>query len=97
MAAATPVAATEVAAVEPVAGVSAVVSQSQLVSATASHLGAGSLGFAGTAEGAGVQAGGLATVRGAEFGDGAQVPMLPATWHPQPAAAADSGLVQLIY
>ncbi|KZS50182.1 hypothetical protein A4G26_20530 [Mycobacterium kansasii] len=97
MAAATPVAATEVAAMEPVAGVSAVVSQSQLVSVTASHQGAGSLGFAGTAEhGTGVQAGGLATIGGAEFGDGAQVPMLPATWHPQPTAAADSGLVQLI-
>ncbi|EUA10681.1 PPE family protein [Mycobacterium kansasii 732] len=88
MAAATPVAAAEVAAVEPVAGISAVVPQSQLVSVTAGHQGAGPLGFAGTAEqGAGVQAGGLATVRGAEFGDGAQLPMLPATWHPQPAAA----------
>ncbi|OOK68047.1 pPE family protein [Mycobacterium kansasii] len=94
MAGVTPVAATEVAALEPVAGVSAVVSQSQLVSVTASHQGAGSLGFAGTAEqGAGVQAGGLATVRGAEF-DGAQVPMLPATWHPElVGTAADSGLV----
>ncbi|MGV7377639.1 PPW family C-terminal domain-containing PPE protein, partial [Mycobacterium kansasii] len=81
MAAATPVAATEIAAVEPVAGVSPVLSQSQLVSVTPSHQGAGTPGFAGTAEqGTGVHASGLATIRGAEFGDGAQTPMLPATW-----------------
>ncbi|ORC00515.1 hypothetical protein B1T48_03245 [Mycobacterium persicum] len=86
MAAATPVAATEIAAVEPVAGVSPVLSQSQLVSVTPSHQGAGTPGFAGTAEqGTGVHASGLATIRGAEFGDGARTPMLPATWIPQPA------------
>ncbi|VAZ84528.1 putative PPE family protein PPE47/PPE48 [Mycobacterium persicum] len=74
-----PVAATEVAAVEPATGAWAV-SQAQLVSVTAGHQ--GSVGFAGTLQhGAVVHAGGLATMRGVELGDGAQVPMLPATWH----------------
>ncbi|ETW23467.1 PPE family protein [Mycobacterium gastri] len=92
MAAIAPVAAAEVAATEPAAGIGAV-SPAQLVSVTAGHQGA--LGFAGTVQhGAGVQAGGLAAMRGVEFGDAAQVPMLPATWHPDLVATlADSGLV----
>ncbi|VAZ97334.1 PPE family protein [Mycobacterium pseudokansasii] len=96
VAAGAPLAATQVAAVEPLAGMPALASQAQLVSAvSAGPQGVGTLGFAGTVEqGAGVHAGGLATVRGAEFGDGAQLPMLPATWHPDPVGtAADSGLV----
>ncbi|ORB99425.1 hypothetical protein B1T46_03520, partial [Mycobacterium kansasii] len=90
MAAGAPLAATQVAAVEPVAGTPALASQPQLVSA--GPQGAGTLGFAGTVEQGAVQPGGLATVRGVEFGDGAQVPMLPATWHPDlVGTAADSG------
>ncbi|POY23565.1 PPW family C-terminal domain-containing PPE protein, partial [Mycobacterium kansasii] len=96
VAAGAPLAATQVAAVEPLAGMPALASQAQLVAAvSAGPQGVGTLGFAGTVEqGAGVHAGGLATVRGAEFGDGAQLPMLPASWHPNPVGTgADSGLV----
>ncbi|WP_142996089.1 PPE family protein, partial [Mycobacterium persicum] len=81
-----PAAATEVAAVEPAAGAWAV-SQAQLVSVTAGHQ--GSVGFAGTLQHGTVEhAGGLATIGGAEFGDGTQVPMLPATWHSDLVGAA---------
>ncbi|VBA55549.1 hypothetical protein LAUMK191_03386 [Mycobacterium attenuatum] len=86
VAAAAPLAAAEIAAVEPVAGVSAAISQSPLTSAAAGHQGAGPLGFSGAAEQrTEVPAGRLASARGVEFGHRAQVPMLPATWHPQPA------------
>ncbi|ORB83022.1 hypothetical protein B1987_03300 [Mycobacterium kansasii] len=89
-----PLAATHVGAVEPVAGVSAVVSQAQLVSAvSAGSQGAGVLGFAGTVEHGAVQPGGLTTVGDVEFGHDTQVPMLPATWHPDlVGTAADSRL-----
>ncbi|VBA59429.1 PPE family protein [Mycobacterium attenuatum] len=89
-----PLAATHVGAVEPVAGVSAVVSQAQLVSAvSAGSQGAGALGFAGTVEHGAVQPGGLTTVGDVEFGHDTQVPMLPATWHPDlVGTAADSRL-----
>ncbi|ORB86083.1 hypothetical protein B1987_22505 [Mycobacterium kansasii] len=87
MAVAAPVAATQVAAVEQVGGASATVAPAQLVSVSA-H-GVGSLGFAGTVQqGVGVQAGGLATVRGGEAGYGALVPMLPTNWHTDLAGSA---------
>ncbi|VBA55511.1 putative PPE family protein PPE47/PPE48 [Mycobacterium attenuatum] len=94
LAAVAPLAGMEVSAVEPVAGVSAVVSQAQLVSAvSAGSQGAGVLGFAGTVEHGAVQPGGLTTVGDVEFGHDTQVPMLPATWHPDlVGTAADSRL-----
>jgi PPE-repeat protein len=50
-------------------------------SAVASDLGAGALGFAGTArKDAAVDAAGLATLAGDEFRGGPSVPMVPGTW-----------------
>jgi PPE-repeat protein len=47
----------------------------------ASAHGAGPLGFAGTVrKETAVEAAGLATLTGDEFGDGPQMPMLPNTW-----------------
>ncbi|VAZ98805.1 PPE family protein [Mycobacterium pseudokansasii] len=94
LAAVAPLAGMEVGAVAPASGVSAVVSQAQLVSAvSAGSQGAGALGFAGTVEHGAVQPGGLTTVGDVEFGHDTQVPMLPATWHPDlVGTAADSRL-----
>jgi PPE-repeat protein len=50
-------------------------------SALASGQGARTMGFAGTARGeAAVEATGLATLAGDEFGGGPSVPMVPGTW-----------------
>jgi PPE-repeat protein len=55
--------------------------QESVVSAVASDQGAGAQGFAGTARKDGlVEAAGLATLAGDEFGGGPTVPMLPGTW-----------------
>jgi PPE-repeat protein len=52
-------------------------------STAASDRGAGNLGFAGTAPtDAEVQAAGLTTLAGHEFGGGPSVPMVPGTWDP---------------
>lgn len=78
------------------AGASALLPQAQLASAAtacsasgasasvvAADQGAGVMGFAGTTPSApAIQAGGLATVGGDEFG-GARVPMLPSSWEPR--------------
>ena len=49
-----------------------------------SDRGAGSLGFAGTAaKEAAVEAAGLTTLAGDEFGGGPRAPMLPGTWDPE--------------
>ncbi|GFG97598.1 PPE family protein [Mycobacterium timonense] len=50
---------------------------------TASHAGAGNLGFAGTAGKKPVAAVGLATLTGDDFGDGPRMPMIPGTWPPE--------------
>jgi PPE-repeat protein len=52
-------------------------------STAASDQGAGNLGFAGTAaKKAAVEAAGLTTLAGDEFGGGPRAPMLPGTWDP---------------
>uniref|UniRef100_UPI0006DD2DAF PPE family protein n=2 Tax=unclassified Mycobacterium TaxID=2642494 RepID=UPI0006DD2DAF len=48
----------------------------------ASAHGAGPLGFAGTASKGAVDAAGLATLAGDEFGGGPSMPMLPGSWEP---------------
>ncbi len=48
----------------------------------ASERGAGALGFAGTIRRDAVEAAGLATLGGDEFGGGPSVPMMPGTWRP---------------
>ncbi|OBI20947.1 hypothetical protein A5712_16925 [Mycobacterium sp. E2327] len=48
----------------------------------ASDVGAGPLGFAGTARTQTASAAGLATLAGDEFGGGPSVPMMPQTWPP---------------
>jgi PPE-repeat protein len=49
----------------------------------ASDRAAGNLGFAGTApRDAGVEASGLATLAGDEFGNGPAAPLMPGTWNP---------------
>ncbi|QUR68075.1 PPE family protein [Mycobacterium spongiae] len=54
-----------------------------IASTAASDLGAGDLGFAGTArKEAAAEAAGLTTMASDEFGDGPRIPMLPETWHP---------------
>ncbi|MDM3977319.1 hypothetical protein QRB36_24430, partial [Mycobacterium marseillense] len=50
---------------------------------TASHGGAGNLGFAGTASKKPVAATGLATLAGDDFGDAPRMPMIPGTWPPE--------------
>ena len=56
-------------------------------STAASDLGAGNLGFAGTARRYDVvEAAGLATLAGDGFGGGPSVPMVPGTWEPDPFA-----------
>lgn len=47
-----------------------------------SDLGAGALGFAGTARAEAARAAGLATLAGDQFGGGPTVPMMPQTWAP---------------
>ncbi|MCA2327884.1 hypothetical protein JF780_23265, partial [Mycobacterium intracellulare] len=49
---------------------------------TASHGGAGNLGFAGTARKEPVAAAGLTTLAADEFGDAPRMPMVPGTWPP---------------
>ncbi|OBH11214.1 PPE family protein [Mycobacterium sp. E1747] len=49
-------------------------------SAAASDSGAGTLGFAGTASKGSVQATGLATLAGDDFGGGPSLPLLPGSW-----------------
>lgn len=56
---------------------------------TASDRGAGSLGFGGTAAKASTSAAGLTTLAHAEFGGGAQMPMLPTTWDPEGMSGAE--------
>jgi PPE-repeat protein len=57
--------------------------QEPVGSTAASDQGAGSLGFAGTAAKAAVDAAGLTTLAGDEFGGGPRAPMLPGTWDPE--------------
>jgi PPE-repeat protein len=49
----------------------------------ASDVGAGPLGFAGTARTRAAPAAGLATLAGGQFGGGPSVPMMPQTWPPE--------------
>ncbi|KZS65799.1 PPE family protein [Mycobacterium pseudokansasii] len=104
-AAGAPLAAMAVDAMQPGPGMSAMLPQAQLVaavsagtlspgSAAGADQGAGNLGFSGTltAKGPLVKTGGLSTI-GAEC-DGAQIPMLPASWeHGLVAALGDGGLI----
>jgi len=58
----------------------------------ASKLGAGDLGFAGTARKTTVaEAVGLTTLAGDEFGSGPRMPMVPAGWEPDGAPKEESG------
>ena len=69
--------------------------QERLASAVASGAGAGTLGFAGTAQKETAQrAGGLTKLAGDEFGGGPRVPMVPGTWEQEtdnPAGPSESG------
>jgi PPE-repeat protein len=57
--------------------------EGEVASTVASDRGAGNLGFAGTApKQTDVEAAGLATLAGDEFGGGPSVPMVPRTWEP---------------
>jgi PPE-repeat protein len=61
-------------------------------SAVASHRGAGTLGFAGSARKAEAEAAGLTTQPGDLFGDGPTEPMMPSTWQPgRPAESGEAG------
>lgn len=53
--------------------------------ATASHRGAGPMGFTGTASRKDTAAAGLATLSQDDFSDGARAPMIPNTWDPDGA------------
>lgn len=55
---------------------------------TASHGGAGDLGFAGTARKEPVAAAGLTTLAADEFGDAPRMPMVPGTWPPEDRTGA---------
>ena len=58
----------------------------------ASEQGAGSLGFAGTARKESVvEAAGLTTLAGDEYGGGPRMPMLPGTWDPDGSRDAGEG------
>src|SRR6201999_3241606 len=55
--------------------------EAPVASTTASDLGAGNLGFAGTAaKETAADAAGLTTLAGDEFGGGPRMPMVPGTW-----------------
>ena len=55
-----------------------------------SDRGAGTLGFAGTVRREAAAAAGLTTLAGDEFGGGAMLPMMPATWRTEGDRAARS-------
>jgi PPE-repeat protein len=68
--------------------------QERLAAAVASGAGAGTLGFAGTAQkDAAQQAAGLAKLAGDEFGGGPRTPMVPGTWEQEadPTAPRERG------
>ncbi|MFD6197478.1 PPE family protein [Mycobacteriaceae bacterium NPDC060252] len=58
-------------------------------SATASHRGAGPMGFSGTASRKYTAAAGLATLSQEDFSEGARAPMIPNTWDPDGAGHSD--------
>ncbi|MUL44785.1 PPE family protein [Mycobacterium sp. CBMA293] len=64
-------------------------SAADATSARASSTGAGPMGFTGTVPRAGAAAVGLTELARDEFTDGVRAPMMPSTWNPDEADAAD--------